>query len=263
MYEDEDKILQDIFSYQNEFERFSQRLLKQVQRQNKIIKRSDERQRKEYDLLQQKLHEVESLQDEIIDTQKEVIYRMGSIAETRSKETGNHVRRVAKYSYIFAIKYGLDHATASLLEQASPMHDIGKVGIPDNILNKPGRHTKEEFELMKTHVDIGYNMLKTSSRPIFKAAAIIAHEHHERIDGKGYPRGLKGDDIHIFGRITSIADVFDALGSQRVYKKAWDDEDIFKLFKEEQGKQFDKKLIDIFFDNLDEFLHIRDSLKDI
>ena len=225
--------------------------------------RSDKRQKDEYDQLQQKLIEVQSLQEEIVNTQKEVIFTMGSIGETRSKETGNHVKRVAQYSYVFAIKYGLSIEDAELLRHASPMHDIGKVAIPDNILNKPGRHTKEEFELMKEHASIGYEMLKSSKRKILRTAAIVAYEHHERIDGKGYPLGLKGDEIHIFGRITSIADVFDALGSQRVYKKAWDDEEIFKLLKEERGKQFDEKLVDIFFDNVDEFLKIRDDLKDI
>lgn len=263
MFSVEDQLLHDLQSYQDSFSNITNRLIKNIKRQNKIMVRSDKRQQEEYDQLQQKLKEIESLQEELIDTQKEVIFRMGSIAETRSKETGNHVKRVAQYSYVFAIKYGLDIHEAELLKQASPMHDIGKVGIPDNILNKPGRHTKEEFELMKTHVNIGYDMLKTSNRQILKTAAIVAYEHHERIDGKGYPNGLKGDEIHIFGRITSIADVFDALGSERVYKKAWSDEDIFKLFKEERGKQFDEKLVDIFFDNVDEFLKIRDYLKDI
>ncbi|MFK5984894.1 MAG: HD domain-containing protein [Pseudomonadota bacterium] len=194
---------------------------------------------------------------EIIDTQKEIVYTMGEISEQRSKETGNHVRRVAEYSELLALKYGLDTEQAALLKMASPMHDIGKVAIPDAILNKPGCLNKDEFEIMKTHAQLGYEMLNHSQRPILKAAAIVACEHHEKYDGTGYPRGLKGQDIHIFGRITAIADVFDALGSDRVYKKAWGDKQIFELFKQQRGVHFDPQLMDLFFTYLDDFLIIR------
>ena len=207
--------------------------------------------------------EIESLSDEIINTQKEIIYTMGEIAETRSKETGNHVKRVAEYSKLLALKLGLDEKTADMLKLASPMHDIGKVGIPDSILNKPGKHTFEEFEIMKTHAQIGYEMLKHSKKPILQAAAIISKEHHEKYNGKGYPKGLIGEEIHIFARITAVADVFDALGSDRVYKKAWEDEKIFELFRNERGEHFDPKLVDIFFDNIEEIQIIRDKFKDI
>ena len=206
--------------------------------------------------------EIVLLNTEIQDTQKEVVFTMGSIGESRSKETGNHVKRVAQYSKILALYYGLSQEDSEMLKQASPMHDIGKVGIPDSILNKPGRFDDSEREIMNTHADLGYDMLKHSQRPLLKMAATVALEHHERWDGKGYPNGLKGEKISIYGRITSLADVFDALGSDRVYKKAWDDEKIFQLFHDERGKQFDPKLIDIFFNNIDEFLSIRDSLKD-
>lgn len=206
--------------------------------------------------------EIEHLNKEILETQKEVVFRMGAIAEARSKETGLHVKRVAEYTKILALYIGIDEQEAEILKQASPMHDIGKVAIPDNILNKPGKLTFEEFEVMKTHAKIGYEMLKTSNKAILQAAAIVAHEHQEKYDGSGYPRGLKGTDIHIYGRITALADVFDALGSERVYKKAWDDEKIFAMFREEKGKHFDPILVDIFFEHLDEFLVVRDSLKD-
>ena len=188
---------------------------------------------------------------------------MGEIAETRSKETGNHVKRVAEYSKLLALKLGLDEQTAEMLKLASPMHDIGKVGIPDNILNKPGKHTFEEFEIMKTHAQLGYEMLKHSTKPILQAAAIVAREHHEKYNAKGYPKGLRGEEIHIFARITAVADVFDALGSDRVYKKAWEDEKIFELFRSERGEHFDPKIVDIFFDSLDEIKIIRDKFKDI
>ena len=143
------------------------------------------------------------------------------------------------------------------------MHDIGKIGIPDNILNKPGKLTPEEFEIMKTHAQIGYEMLKHSNKPILKTAAIVSKEHHEKYNGKGYPEGKKGEDIHIYGRITAVADVFDALGSDRVYKKAWDDDRIFKLFKEERGEHFCPKVIDAFFDSIQDVNKIRDEFKDL
>ncbi len=203
------------------------------------------------------------LTKEIQDTQREVVFTMGAIGETRSKETGNHVKRVAEYSKILALAYGLDEEEAELLKQASPMHDIGKVAIPDEILKKPGRFTKSEREIMNTHAELGYEMIRHSNRPLLKAASIVAYEHHEKWDGTGYPRGLKGEEIHIYGRITALADVFDALGSDRVYKKAWDDERIFKLIKDERGKHFDPKLVDVFFENLDKILDVREKFKDV
>ncbi|NVJ52065.1 MAG: HD domain-containing protein [Campylobacteraceae bacterium] len=208
------------------------------------------------------LKTIKKLNHEIENTQKEVVFTMGAIGESRSKETGNHVKRVAEYSKLLALYYGLSKEEAELLKQASPMHDIGKVAIPDSILNKPGRFDDKEREVMNTHAKLGYEMLKHSNRALLKAAAIVSLEHHEKWDGTGYPKGLKGEEIHIYGRITAIADVFDALGSDRCYKKAWEDEKIFKLFKEEKAKHFDPKLVDIFFENLNEFLEIRNKFKD-
>ena len=214
--------------------------------------------RREAEIIEAKVKEatseIQALNDEVEATQREIVFTMGAIAEQRSKETGEHVKRVAEYSLILARLYGLSIEESILLKNASPMHDIGKIGIPDSILNKPAKFTEEEFELMKTHSEIGYEMLKHSNKSILKAAAILAYEHHERWDGKGYPRGIKGEEIHIYGRITAIADVFDALGSDRVYKEAWPLEKILNLFKEERGKQFDPNLIDIFLDNLEHFL---------
>ena len=205
-----------------------------------------------------------NLRQEIENTQKEVIFTMGSIGETRSKETGFHVKRVAEYSRILAQGYGLDKDEIEMIVQASPMHDIGKVAIPDSVLHKPGKLTDDEFKIMRNHAELGYEMLKHSTRPLMKLAATIALEHHERWDGEGgYPKYCKGDEISIAGRITAVADVFDALGSDRVYKKAWSDDEIFKLLKAERGKQFDPKLIDIFFENLDKFLAIRETFRDV
>ena len=218
----------------------------------------------EYMSIRYDITDIYNLKKEIIDTQKEVILTMGSIGETRSKETGNHVKRVAEYSRVLAEGIGLDDREVEMLVQVSPMHDIGKVGIPDSILHKPGKLTDEEFAVMRRHAELGYEMLKGSNRPLMKLAATVALEHHERWDGKGgYPMYCKGDEISIAGRITAVADVFDALGSDRVYKEAWKDEKIFALFKEERGKQFDPQLIDIFFENVDRILKIREKFKDI
>ncbi len=259
----ENKLIDEIEELQTKFTKTTQKLIKDVKRQDNIMARSDKRQQQEYDELQRKFAEVETLQKEIEDTQKEIVFTMGAIGESRSKETGNHVKRVAKYSKILALHYGLPETEAELLKQASPMHDIGKVAIPDAILNKPGRLNEEERLIMDTHSQLGYDMLNSSDRPLLKMASIVAYEHHEKWNGKGYPQGLSGEDIHIYGRITALADVFDALGSSRVYKEAWDDERIFKMFKEERGEHFDPRLIDIFFENLEEFLKVRDSLKDV
>ncbi len=198
---------------------------------------------------------------EIVETQKEIIYTMGTIGEKRSLETGLHVRRVAHYSYLLAKLCGLSEQEAELIKFASPMHDIGKIGIPDAVLNKPGPLDAQEWEVIKEHPLIGYDMLKHSEREILKAAAIIALQHHERYDGKGYPHGLKGEEIHIYGRISMVVDVYDALGNDRVYKAKWELEQIIEFFKEERGKQFDPVLIDLFLKHVDEFEKLKQELK--
>ncbi len=203
------------------------------------------------------------LDQEIIETQKEIVVTMGEIGESRSRETGNHVRRVAEYSKQLALLKGFSIEEAELLRMASPMHDIGKVGIPDAILLKPGKLTPDEFAIMKTHAELGFDMLNHSERPILKAAAVVAIEHHEKWNGKGYPKSTVGEDIHIYGRITALADVFDALGSDRVYKTAWPLEKIMSLIKEERGEHFDPELVDLFVNNLEMFLVIRDEFSDV
>ncbi len=206
--------------------------------------------------------QVVSLQREMISTQADIIYRMGEIGETRSEEVGHHVRRVALYSRILAELAGLDSEAASTLEMASPMHDIGKVAIPDRVLGKPGKLDDEEWALMKRHASIGHDLLSRSSRPILQAAATVAHQHHERWDGSGYPQGLAGKDIHIYGRITALADVFDALGSDRVYKPAWSLDAILDLLRRERGHHFDPALVDAFLEHLDRFLAVREQYAD-
>ena len=217
----------------------------------------------EYMCIRHDITQIEKLHDELEDTQREIIYKLGELGECRSSETGQHVKRVAEYSKLLAIKIGLDEKDVNRLFMSSPMHDIGKVGIPDSILNKNGKLDSAEWEVMKTHAQIGYEILRTSKREILQSAAIVSYTHHERWDGSGYPLGLKGEDIHIFGRITAIADVFDALTSERVYKKAWSLEEVLKLFNEEKGKHFDPNLIDVFMNNLDDILEIKEKFKDV
>ncbi|MFD2445280.1 7TM diverse intracellular signaling domain-containing protein [Bacillus sp. CGMCC 1.16607] len=206
--------------------------------------------------------EKEQLNLEMEDTQREIVFTMGEVIEARSKETSNHVKRVAEYSAIIAEAIGISREEVEKLKVASPMHDIGKVGIPDSILHKPGKLSLEEFAVIKSHTTIGYDMLKHSTRDILKLAAIIAHQHHEKFNGTGYPQGLKGEEINIYARITAIADVFDALGSSRSYKNAWDLNAILSLFDEEKGKHFDPVLIDTFLENLDKILAVKEQFPD-
>ncbi|WP_377890250.1 HD-GYP domain-containing protein [Alkalihalobacillus sp. R86527] len=196
---------------------------------------------------------------EIEETQKEILFKMGEIGEGRSKETGAHVKRVAEYAKLLALKAGLDEEEAELIKIASPMHDIGKVAIPDVVLNKPGKLTPDEFKMIQKHPKIGYELLNSSKRTILQTAAIIADQHHERWDGKGYPEGRSGENIHLYGRIVAIVDVFDALGSDRPYKEAWDLERILAYFREEKGRHFDPTLLDIFLAHLPEFLRIKEK----
>lgn len=202
------------------------------------------------------------LNQEIDESQKEMIFTLSEIAEHRSNETGKHVKRVALYSKILARAYGLSPVEVDTIYSASPMHDIGKMAIPDDILCKPGRLDDDEMDVMKTHAAIGHDMLKSSKRDTLKMSAIIANEHHEKYDGSGYPKGLKGEAIHIFARIVALADVFDALGSRRAYKKPWTMDDILAFLKKESGKHFDPKLIELFFENLAEIQAIHEEHKD-
>jgi len=199
------------------------------------------------------------LREEIVETQREIIFSMGEIGESRSKETGSHVRRVAQYSYWLALGLGMSEREAALLRDASPMHDIGKVAIPDAILHKPGALTDEEFDQIKGHTLIGHQLLRHSKRELLRAASIVALEHHEKWDGSGYPQRLRGEEIHIYGRITAVADVFDALGSARAYKQAWELDRILALFEAERGRHFDPRVVDSLIAQLPRILEIRDQ----
>ena len=195
-------------------------------------------------------------------SQEETIYRLARAAEFRDDETGQHLQRMSRYCQLIARRIGLDEGTCELLRIASPMHDVGKLGIPDRILLKPGRLTPDEFTIMKGHAEIGYRILVGSDATPLKMAATIAHTHHEKWDGNGYPRGLKGEDIPLHGRIAAIADVFDALTSARPYKPAWALEDALQLMRTNRGTHFDPTLVDVFFDALPEVLEIRERFVD-
>ncbi len=201
-------------------------------------------------------------QQDLRNSQEETIYRLARAAEFRDDETGQHLQRMSRYCQLIARRIGLDEATCELLRIASPMHDVGKLGIPDRILLKPGRLTPDEFTIMKGHAEIGYRILVGSDALPLKMAATIAHTHHEKWDGNGYPRGLKGEDIPLHGRIAAIADVFDALTSARPYKPAWSLEDALQLMRTNRGTHFDPTLVDVFFDALPEVLQIRERFVD-
>jgi len=196
------------------------------------------------------------LRNALVDTQREVVFRLTEAVETRSNETGNHVKRVAALSSLLGQAMGMSQYEVEMLRHASPLHDVGKIGIPDAILNKPGRHTAAEREVMMTHANLGYEILEGSDREMLRVAADIARDHHEKWDGSGYPRGLKGEDISLVGRITAIADVFDALLCERCYKPAWDEKDVIELLHEERGKHFQPELVDALLARLPEIREI-------
>jgi len=202
--------------------------------------------------------EIFELKDEFEMLQKEMILKIAELGESRCQETGQHVERVAKYSYLLALLYGLPQKECEILKEVSPLHDIGKVAIPDGLLLKPGRLCKEEFEIIKLHAQIGGEIFEKSKHAIFQAAAIVAKEHHEKWNGTGYPKGKKGEEIHIFGRIVAIADVYDALIHDRVYKRAWSEEAVLSFFEEQCGEHFDPSLCRIFLDNYEQFKEIKD-----
>jgi putative two-component system response regulator len=218
-------------------------------------------------ILEEKVHErTAELQDALLlakKTEYEISARLGKASEYRDLETGMHIKRMSHYAAKLAELAGLEKEEIELILYASPLHDIGKVGIPDRILLKPGRFTPEEFEIMKLHSVIGGKMLETDeSYPVIDAGRIIALQHHEKIDGTGYPKGLKGNEIHMHARIVSIADVFDALSSERVYKKAFTVEQTINIISEGKGSHFDAHLVDLLVENLAQFLEIKERFPD-
>jgi putative two-component system response regulator len=200
---------------------------------------------------------------ELQKSRKEIIERLGYAAEFKDNETGVHTVRVGHFAECLALEIGFNDTEAENILFAAPMHDIGKIGIPDKVLLKPGKLDAEEWEIMKKHTEYGHQILKDSSCTFLEYGSIIALSHHEKWDGSGYPQGLKGTDIPIFGRITAVADVFDALTMDRPYKKAWSIEAAVELINEQSGKHFDPQLVDAFNKILNKFIAIKKEHTDI
>ena len=200
--------------------------------------------------------------DDVYKLEQDSLGRLIVLAEYRDEDTGRHISRMSHYARIIAKELGMDKVFQEKILNAAPMHDIGKVGISDNILLKPGRLTKDEFEIMKTHVEIGYNILKDSESAILKEGAVISLSHHENFDGSGYPKGLTGDKIPIAGRICKIADVFDALINKRIYKLAYTLEETIAIMKDEMqpGKSFDPDCFNAFLKGMEEILDVRQKI---
>ncbi|MBL4940216.1 MAG: DUF3369 domain-containing protein [Colwellia sp.] len=201
-------------------------------------------------------------QKEIEKTQKELLFIVGEAVEARSKETGFHVKRVAILCELLALKIGLEDAFVQALRLAAPLHDLGKIAIPEHILHKPGKLVGDEWKIMQSHAQIGGDILAKSTVSVSKLASRLALYHHENWDGTGYPEGLAGKDIPIEARIMAVADVFDALGSKRCYKEPWSDDKIKEFMIAEKNKKFDAALIDIVIENFDEFIAVRAQFPD-
>jgi len=210
------------------------------------------------------LENLQQMQLSIQASQRETILRLSAAAEYKDDNTASHIKRMSGYCALLARLMGLPEHDVEVIREASPMHDVGKMGIPDAILLKPGKLSPDEWECMKTHAVIGKRILAGSDSELLQVAEVIAHSHHERYDGKGYPQGLAGEDIPLFGRICAVADVFDALTTARPYKVAFSNDKALGIMRREQetGPHFDPEIYRLFLDNLDEFLNIQRKSQD-
>ncbi|MDO8700832.1 MAG: response regulator [Undibacterium sp.] len=206
--------------------------------------------------------EVRKATAEIREREQETVLRLSKAADSRDPETGAHIVRMANYSRVIAAQLGLSVADQQLLLEAAPMHDIGKVGIPDHILLKPGKLSADEFSIMKKHAILGYQILAGSQSEMLQAGAQIALSHHEKYDGSGYPYGLVGEEIPLFARIVAVADVFDALTSERPYKMAWDIDKALAMLHEGAGKHFDPRCVNAFISDFPQILDIKNRYQE-
>ncbi|OOZ16327.1 two-component system response regulator [Solemya velum gill symbiont] len=206
--------------------------------------------------------QVDVAAQQIVSRERETLLRLGLAVEYRDSDTGNHVLRMAKYSRAIAEELGIAKIECDDIEYAAPMHDIGKIGIPDHILLKTGKLTSSEWEIMKQHTVFGHNILSNSQSRYIQLGSIIALNHHEKFDGSGYPSGLQGQEIPLEARIVAVADVFDALVTKRPYKKAWTDEQALNMLELESGNHFDPECVNAFFNRLDDIFQIRAELTD-
>ena len=209
------------------------------------------------DDLNETISELKAVHQELRESYLETIYRLVLAAEYRDEDTGDHIVRMSRYCALIAGRLRLAPDEVQNMLYAAPMHDVGKIGIPDSILLKPGKLTDEEFEIMKSHAVIGAEILANSKAKILQVAQQIAISHHEKWNGKGYPQGLSRDKIPLVGRIASLADVFDALTSKRPYKEPYPVERAFHIIKEERGEHFDPDMVDVFLQNMDDVLRIK------
>jgi len=209
------------------------------------------------DDLNQTILELKTANQELQESYLDTIHRLALAAEYKDEDTGDHIVRMSRYCAFIAKKHGLSPMEVHRILYASPMHDIGKIGVPDNILVKPGKLTDEEFETMKTHTTIGAKILAHSKSEILKVAEQIALYHHEKWNGTGYPHGLSGDTIPLTARIVALADAFDALTSKRPYKDPYPFEVACDIIKKERGQHFDPAVVDVFLENIDEILKIK------
>lgn len=212
--------------------------------------------------LEDALQDLELSQTQVWVSQAETIFRLARMVEFRDEETGHHLHRMSSYCEILARKTGLSAERCELVRLASQLYDVGKVAVPDSILLKRGKLTPEEFEVIKTHPETGFQMLAGSAAEVVQLGSLIARTHHERFDGSGYPRGLAGEDIPLEGRIAAVADVFDALTSDRVYRSALPVKSAIKMMQEERGRHFDPQLLDAFFAEQSEIDAIRQAYAD-
>ncbi len=199
---------------------------------------------------------------ELSETRREIIRRLGKAVEYKDQITGNHIERVSRYSHAIAISYGLSDNQADIILNAAPMHDIGKIGVDECIINKKGYLTDQEYDCMKQHCMIGFEILGDSKEGLIAAAKAIALQHHEKWDGTGYPHQLKGDEIDLFARIVAVADVFDALTTERSYKESWTNEKAIELIVSEKEKHFDPVIVDAFIAVFDEIHQIQKEFYD-
>lgn len=206
--------------------------------------------------------EVKKATAAVHEREHELLFRMSRAAEFRDPETGAHIQRMAHYSFLIARRLGLPVEDQQLILQAAPMHDVGKIGIPDYILLKPANLSPEEFAVMKTHSILGFELLKGSESQILQVAASVAISHHEKFDGSGYPYGVAGEAIPLVGRIVAVADVFDALASERPYKRAWPVEKARGYVSENAGRHFDPACVEAFLACWDDVLDIHERFQD-
>ena len=202
-------------------------------------------------------HRLSALLSDLKSAYLDTIHRLVLAAEFKDEDTGEHIQRIGRYSALMAEKIGQNSSEVENILYAAPMHDIGKIGIPDHILMAPRPLVEEEYRIMKTHTTIGGKLLDNSGAELLLVARVIALSHHERFDGSGYPFGLTGEDIPLAGRIVSLADVFDALTSRRPYKEPHSLEYALSYIEEQKGKRFDPALAQVFLDNIDQILAIK------